>query len=365
MLENRPQIIAFYLPQFYPIPENDQWWGRGFTEWRNVGKAKALYRGHYQPRIPGDLGYYDLRNPETRQEQADMARTYGLDGFCYWHYWFGNGMRLLERPFNEVLASGKPDFPFMLSWANESWKGFSHGLKGRETLIEQKYPSERDCENHFYSLLPAFKDSRYICINKAPVFMIYHPEDLPEYYIEKWRHLAEINGLCGINFMAHGVSIFHNPSRKIQAYWESGYDSICHNTCFDYFERHYDFIRIFRKINPVIGRPKYVIPYRWISKEIIREEHKMEYVYPTIIPNWDHTPRSGRDGKIFHNSTPELFQKQCIDCRNAIKDKKLANFVFVKSWNEWAEGNHLEPDLMWDKRYLEVIRKVFRMDIGR
>ena len=141
-IANKARVIAFYLPQFHPIPENDKWWMKGFTEWTNVGKARPLFAGHYQPKVPADLGYYDLRVPETRKAQADMAREYGIEGFCYWHYWFGNGKRLLERPFNEVLASGEPDFPFCLAWANESWRGFFHGVKTKETLITQLYPGK-------------------------------------------------------------------------------------------------------------------------------------------------------------------------------------------------------------------------------
>ena len=132
------RAIAFYLPQFHPIPENDKWWSKGFTEWTNVGKAKPLFRGHYQPKVPADLGYYDLRLSDVREAQAKMASEYGIEGFCYWHYWFGNGRQLLERPFNEVLASGKPNFPFCLAWANESWRGFFHGLKTKDTLIEME-----------------------------------------------------------------------------------------------------------------------------------------------------------------------------------------------------------------------------------
>ena len=159
MKQNKARVLAFYLPQFHPTPENDAWWGKGFTEWTNVGKAKPLFRGHYQPQVPADLGYYDLRVPETRVAQADMAREYGVEGFCYWHYWFGNGRRLLDRPFTEVLESGNPDFPFCLAWANHSWHGIYCGVKSKEPLIEQTYNGLSDYEHHFYDVLSAFKET--------------------------------------------------------------------------------------------------------------------------------------------------------------------------------------------------------------
>ena len=168
----KARVLALYLPQFHPIPENDEWWGKGFTEWTNVGKAKPLFPGHYQPRVPAELGYYDLRVPETREAQAQMAREAGVEGFVYWHYWFGNGKRLLERPFNEVLASGKPDFPFALAWANESWSGTLHGLIKGKMLIEQTY-SEEDYIAHFNALLPAFKDKLLQEVIKMSLESIY------------------------------------------------------------------------------------------------------------------------------------------------------------------------------------------------
>jgi lipopolysaccharide biosynthesis protein len=187
------RVIASYLPQFHPIPENDEWWGKGFTEWTNVGKAKPLFRGHYQPKVPADLGYYDLRLPETRQAQADLAKEYGVEAFCYWHYWFGNGRRLLERPFNEVLTSGKPDFPFCLGWANHSWEDKQFSKEGtNRMLMEQLYPGEADYINHFNALLPAFKDKRYIRVDDKPLFMIYAPflfNDVSN-FISLWQKLA-------------------------------------------------------------------------------------------------------------------------------------------------------------------------------
>ena len=200
----KARVIALYLPQFHPIPENNKWWMEGFTEWTNVGKALPLFPGHYQPKVPADLGYYDLRVAETRKAQADLAREYGIEGFCYWHYWFGNGKRLLERPFNEVLSSGEPDFPFCLAWANESWRGFYHGLKTKETLIDQLYPGMADYTAHFETVLPALVDKRYITVDGKPLFMIYHPFDHPEMkeFIALWQQLAIRNGLKGVYFVA-------------------------------------------------------------------------------------------------------------------------------------------------------------------
>ena len=199
----RARLIAFYLPQFHPIPENDKWWGTGFTEWTNVAKARPLFPGHYQPRMPADLGFYNLRLPEVRAAQAKLAREAGIEGFCYWHYWFG-GKRLLERPFNEVLISGQPDLPFCLGWANQTWSGIWHGVPSR-ILMEQTYPGPIDHERHFHAVLPAFHNPRYIRVRNMPVFLIYQPNELPSLpaFIEQWQNLALRNGLQGIHFVAH------------------------------------------------------------------------------------------------------------------------------------------------------------------
>lgn len=167
------RVIAYYLPQFHPIPENDNVWGPGFTEWTNVAKARPVFHGHYQPRIPADLGFYDLRLPETREQQAQLAREAGVEGFCYWHYWMGNGKRLLQRPFDEVLNSGKPDFPFCLAWANHDWKTNTWKNKGGNQMIcEQLYPGDEDYIAHFNYVLKAFKDHRYITVDGKPLFLI-------------------------------------------------------------------------------------------------------------------------------------------------------------------------------------------------
>lgn len=354
LISNR--IIAFYLPQFHPIPENDEWWGKGFTEWTNVGKAKPLFKGHYQPRVPADLGYYDLRVPEVRRAQTELAKKYGIEGFCYWHYWFGNGKRLLERPFNEVLSSGDPDFPFCLAWANETWKGFPHGLTNRNTLIEQLYPGKEDYENHFYSLLTAFNDKRYITIDGKPIFMVYMPFQLPnpKELIDIWQNLALKNGLKGIHFIAH---VFQKE--RIQEAFINGFDSVNINRLFDYgrFNRSLLF-----KAKLWLKRELFNIPYYYDYKDVYPSftgiEDESPNVYPTIIPGWDHTPRSGRHGLIYHNASPDFFEKHVLQVFNKIKHKSSEQrIVFLKSWNEWAEGNYVEPDLKYGMGFLEAISR--------
>lgn len=353
------RIIAYYLPQFHPIPENDEWWGKGFTEWTNVGKAIPLFRNHYQPRVPADLGYYDLRVPETRQLQADLASKHGIEGFCYWHYWFGNGKRLLERPFSEVLESGKPDFPFCLAWANETWKGFSHGLTNRNVLIEQLYPGKKDYESHFYSVLPAFKDTRYIRVNNKPLFVIYNPFEHPDCkeFVELWQNLAIKNGLEGIFFVAHLFQF-----EKIDNVLSKGFDAINLNRLFDFgrFNRTISY-----KVKIWLKKRILKIPYNYLYKDVfstfVGAEDMRNDVFPTIIPGWDHTPRSGKEGLVYHKSTPELFGKHIRSVLDRINNKpEERRIVFLKSWNEWAEGNYIEPDLKYGTKYLEALSKAIK-----
>ena len=202
--KNKVKIIAFYLPQFHPIPENDKWWGKGFTEWTSVGRAKKYFKGHEQPKVPADLGYYDLRLPEVREEQAELAKEAGVSAFCYWHYWFGNGKQLLENPLQEVVRLGKPDFPFCLGWANHSWINKSWNRESQtivgKVLIQQNYPGKEDVDLHFSAMLPMFKDSRYFRIHDKLVFLIYAPSHFPEfdYFRRRWnafyRKLRRYNG---------------------------------------------------------------------------------------------------------------------------------------------------------------------------
>lgn len=352
-MDKLARVIAFYLPQFHPISENDEWWGKGFTEWTNVAKAKPLFRGHYQPHVPADLGFYDLRVPETRLAQAEMAKEYGIEAFCYYHYWFG-GKRLLQRPFEEVLKTGEPDFPFCLCWANQTWTGIWHGCEDR-VLIEQTYPGYDDYRAHFYALLKAFTDKRYVTVDGKPVFLVYKPNEITNVkgVTDLWRELSLKVGLKGLFLV--GCS------------WNSSWIPQEHG--FDASVRHG-----LQGIRPWVSKRK---PIKWLIRqyqikrrkptvyfyknvlpELIQDSSFNVENYPCLFPNWDNTPRCGSNGVVLHGSTPELFRihfKQGLELvENSPSDHKI---IFVKSWNEWAEGNHLEPDLKYGTAYLQVIKQ--------
>ena len=350
----KARMIAFYLPQFHPIPENDEWWGKGFTEWTNVAKAKPLFPGHYQPHIPADLGFYDLRVPETRLAQADMARTYGIEGFCYYHYWFA-GKHLLEWPFNEVLESGEPDFPFCLCWANATWSGIWYGAPDR-TLIEQTYPGPEDDERHFYVLLEAFADERYMKVDGKPIFLVYVPKDLPDprRTTDCWRELALKAGLKGLYLVAKHLQPL-NPR-------ELGFDAVARHNLgmlpkFYALRTPARLRRLIEALRRVAGYPRWLFSYKKAIQYLRIPEASELNVHPTVVPNWDNTPRCGRRGWLLTGSTPELFRIHLRETIQQVKAKPLDHrIVFIKSWNEWAEGNHLEPDLKYGKAYLEVVR---------
>jgi hypothetical protein len=364
------RAIALVLPQYHPIPENDEWWGTGFTEWTNVAKAKPLFKGHYQPHIPADLGFYDLRLPEARQAQAELARSYGIEGFCYYHYWFGNMRRLLERPFNEILDSSKPDFPFCLCWANQTWKGIWFGNDNPDILIEQLYPGKQDYIDHFNFLLKAFKDERYIMVEGKPLFYVYQPLSIPDLklFVDTFRDCAKAAGLPGLYLLASHCPLDWNPL-------ENGFDGVLgseFSTMRYYsantFESRSRLIRLFSRIRNRLsggglGRTiekrikPIVVDYKDATRYLITEkEFDFDY-YPIAIPNWDNSPRAGAKSLIFKDSTPGFWKihfKQAINkVINYPEDKRI---VFIKSWNEWAEGNHLEPDLKWGLEYLKATK---------
>lgn len=354
------RAIAFYLPQYHPIPENDAWWGKGFTEWTNVTKAKPYFKGHQQPNLPADLGFYDLRLPEIRTQQASLAQQYGIEGFCYWHYWFGNGKRILERPFNEVLSSGEPNFPFCLAWANESWTGIWHGMQDN-VLMKQEYPGEQDFENHFYTVLPAFKDKRYIRIDDEPIFLVYRPHKLPNAisFIKQWQDLAKKEGLKGIFFIAV------DENKNCEQY---GFNGVVPNSPTPILakikRRLID--RLILKVTLVdikkLYRKIYQLPNLASYEEFVKNSPTEKLPlnqYPVIIPGWDNTPRSGENGLVLTSASPELFEELTEKAVNQIIHKpKEHRLLFIKSWNEWAEGNTMEPTAKDGHGYLTAFKKV-------
>jgi lipopolysaccharide biosynthesis protein len=338
MSNYKARLIAFYLPQFHPIRENDEWWGKGFTEWTNVAKARPLFAGHYQPHIPANLGFYDLRVPETRQAQADLARRHGIEAFCYWHYWF-NGRRLLERPFDEVLASGEPDFPFCLAWANETWSRRWLGEE-KEILIKQTYAAE-DNALHAQWLVRAFADKRYLRVNGRPVFLVYRPKDLPDPKATTGAIRAE----CARGGLPDPLLVAI-ASYALDDYRGLGFDA---DVAFEPW--------LGALSGPLQDGIK-TYDYR-MARTLMRGVQERPAVYPCVMVTWDNTPRRGEHGIVFTNATPEYFEAGLRELVTSVQGKPPADrLVFVNAWNEWAEGNHLEPDLKHGLKYLDAVRRV-------
>ena len=363
-MSSNKKLIAFYLPQYHPTPRNDEWWGKGFTEWTNVGKAKPLYPGHYQPHVPADLGYYDLRLPQVRQAQAQMAKDYGVYGFCYYHYWFEDGFEELETPFDEVVNTGQPDFPFCLCWANESWYSkfwnLDGSVGGKKCLAEQKYLGREDNEKHFYRLLKAFKDSRYIRHEGKLLFLIYKPLDFAKIdeFMDQWNSLAKENGLP--EFLFVGVSSdIKNEYKSIKEIGISrivttdlGTNIFRNRTTLDKIKLKV-YRAFYRKAPLIIDYAKY---YPYLTSLLF----EFPDLIPSVLPNWDHSPRSGSGATVIENATPENFEKHVKIVSEWLENSaEKETICFLKSWNEWGEGNYVEPDLRFGYGFLEVIRKYF------
>jgi lipopolysaccharide biosynthesis protein len=355
MVNSKLRTIAFYLPQFHPIPENNAWWGNGFTEWTNVTKARPLFRGHYQPHLPADLGFCDLRVPEVRQAQADLARLNGIDGFCYYHYWF-SGRRLLNRPFDEVLQSRSPDFPFCLCWANEPWSRRWTGEE-REILMAQEHSPEDDAA-HGRFLAQAFLDPRYMRQRGRPLFLVWRPKHLPDprATINRIADSVEKNGLPRPFFM--GVDS-HCPGVDCR---ELGFDGtvtfaphlgVLPGAVDDGFDKR----RLERNLRRGLasGTLK-VYDYAEVIDSLagLRSGKRAA---PCAFVGWDNTPRRGRKGIIITDGTPHAFGSDLRRCIELARDwDPQEPIVFINAWNEWAEGCHLEPDQLFGTAFLEQIR---------
>ncbi|MEJ5145915.1 glycosyltransferase WbsX family protein [Sphingobacterium sp. MYb388] len=387
MKKNKVRPIAIHLPQFHPFEENDAWWGKGFTEWTNVTKSKPLFEGHYQPHLPADLGFYDLRLEESRLEQIALAKEYGIYGFCYYHYWF-NGKLLMQDPIERMMANPKEDFPFMFCWANENWTRAWDGAD-REILIQQNYSLEDDLA-HIQYFIPFFKDKRYICIDGKPVIAIYKSADLPEprETIRIWREEALKHGLelyiCRMDRWntPNGQEIldlgfdsaidFQPLSSNLSGYLRGKDQKIREEkaAAIAYINQSL-FRRAKRKVNTIVQKfvPEKSEKDSSIDLRLIDYNEYVEYDlahlnigykrFPCVTPSWDNAARRKNNATIFLNSTPSIFEKWVKGKKRNFDhfESSEENLFFINAWNEWAEGNHLEPCKKFGLEYLSSLKR--------
>ena len=352
MNQDTIRSIAFYLPQYHAIPENDQWWGEGFTEWTNVRKALPRFEGHYQPHVPGQSGYYDLRDPAVLSAQAELARAYGIGGFCFYHYWF-NGKRLLEHPFNETLASGQPDFPFCLCWANENWTRRWDGEE-REVLMAQEHSHEDDLA-HIENLLPAFRDPRYLRVDGKPLFLVYKTNLLPDpkKTAQIWRQAAEKAGIGGLYLVTVENSYLGDAPAPVDIGFDAAVEFAPHWGSFSPTQKgSTDLFPEFQGDDPSIQ------DYDDIMLKMLAKPKPDFKLFRGVFPSWDNSPRRKQGPTIFIGSSPEkyafwLSQIARYTLKNFAGDERL---IFINAWNEWGEGCHLEPDQKYGTSYLEATR---------
>lgn len=355
-----PKIIAFHLPQFHRIPENDLWWGEGFTEWTNVKKARPLFRSHYQPRIPKDSRYYDLMNPEIQDWQAELAGQHGIYGFCYYHYWF-NGKQLLQRPVEQLLERGKPDFPFCLAWANEPWtRAWDGGDK--HILMPQTYGDTDEWRQHIRYLIKAFQDPRYIRVRGKPMLLIYRSSTIRVLrpMLETWQEELQQANLPGIHLVSMATAFDPDPRVHLfDAFADfepmltlRNLPSKVKNP-----ERWYaKLARLGWALTGRAGKPPrtfdYVSIWRVIMDRRITANH-----YPGAFADWDNSPRRGLNSSLLlRNFDRKTFAAGInIQLRKA-RDAE-AEFLFFNAWNEWAEGTYLEPDEQRGLFFLQTIKE--------
>ncbi|MEW6512986.1 MAG: glycoside hydrolase family 99-like domain-containing protein [Pseudomonadota bacterium] len=341
--KSAPRLIAFYLTQFHPTPENDLWWGKGFTEWTNVTKAQPLFEGHRQPHLPSDFGFYDLRVRETRQDQIRVAKQYGVDGFCYHYYWF-SGTRILNRPLDDMLADPDSDMPFCLCWANENWTR-RWDAADHQVLIAQKYLPDDDL-NFIKSLVPFFEDSRYIRVDGKCFLIVYRPQHLPDARKTAgiWREYCRSIGLGEIHLCA---ALTHGNEDYVQYGFDSGVEFPPHNLrSSSNINQEITFYNSFR------GN---VIQFSATAQSYLDHTYGDLRVFKTVFPSWDNTARTKERALVVLNGTPENYEywlSSSIDKAN--KADQGENLVFINAWNEWAEGCHLEPDRWFGHGFLEA-----------
>lgn len=361
------KTLAFYLPQFHAIPENDEWWGKGFTEWVNVKKAKPSFPGHNQPEVPTQ-GYYNLLDPQVMRNQAQMAKKYGIDGFCYYHYWF-QGKLLLEKPLENMLKDETVDIPFCFCWANENWTRTWDGLE-KHVLISQNYDENwNEMKQHFDYLLPFFKDERYIKHEGKPIIIIYKPfliQNIEE-QIACWNALAQEVGFPGLYWGFQYPESFEYSHIKeafdfgiefepLYSSWESSYLKAgkTRSNKIKYGLTHPTYL-LNVMIRKLPGLPKFM-SYRQTWHAILNRKYEQKHM-PGAFPAWDNTPRRGRSATVWYGASPKLFSKYLSRHVARVKKEWKAEYLFINAWNEWAEGAHLEPDEHNGYAYLEAVKK--------
>lgn len=359
----KPKIYAAYLPQYHEIPENSEFWGKGYTDWVAVKKAAPLFKGHAQPKVPLGNVYYDLSNPETIRKQAELARKYGIDGFCIYHYWFYTGKNLLTKPAELLLANKDIDIGFFFAWDNGSWKRTWSKIKGGNDwspmqdnlknnsgsglLVEYKLGGIKDWKAHFLWLLPYFKDERYQKIGGKPIFVFFNYEPKMQEMVEYWDQLAKENGFNGIFFVVR-----YNPQIELP----ENLFRLCYQP--SYFLSGTFIQHVFSKIHKIISPNKTrQISYDKVWKSILHSAKKSDAkTISGAIVNYDDTPRRGVKGTVFINSSPDKFQHYLRELLK-IDEQKDRPFIYLTAWNEWGEGAYLEPDALNQYQYLEAVKK--------
>lgn len=376
--DGKAKVIAYYLPQFYPNEFNNKWYGEGFTEWTNVGKAKPLFKGHYQPHVPANLGYYDLRVPEVAEQQVLLAKEAGVFGFGYWHYWW-SGKMLLEKPAERMLLLQKPNFPFCFCWANENWSRNWDG-GNREVIIEQDYGGKKDWEAHFQYLLTFFKDSRYITVNGRPLFVIYKPDLINSIYemISYFKKRIVEEGFPGIclafQFPTYYMDVFYRDD--IFDYMIEFEPVFSRNNIIRHSSKKIEIVRKFfgekmitkyrnskNQLKHTFVKPHHLSMFFYDEawEKIINQEWNNKLLPGTFV-DWDNTPRN-KHGVVYSGFTIERFEdniKKLV--KRAYQENKP--MLFINAWNEWGEGAYLEPDERYGYRKLEAIRNALDIDRG-
>lgn len=366
------KIIPLYLPQFHTIPENDEWWGKGFTEWVNVKGAKPLFEGHNQPRVPLNDNYYDLSDIETLKWQCKIAKEHGIYGFCMYHYWF-NGKLLLEKPMEMLLAHPEIDIKYCISWANHDWSdAWKASDRAPKILIAHDFNDEQDWINHFNYMLPFFKDPRYMRENNKPIMVIYVPHLIRklEKMLTLWTQMAKNEGLEGLTYIYQSAA--------------SSFDNSWNHSLFNYgVEMHPGYVNMYfrrgniglfpklmkysREIKRILGIKRSLIvekektevtkcDYDITWQNILKIRPNGKKMIPCAFVDWDNTPRHKMRGSMYIGATPEKFKKYFSQLIENTKKYYNTDMIFVFAWNEWAEGGYLEPDTKNGWGYLEAIR---------